>query len=218
MSDPPPPPSPSKPKPNPKKTTAQPASKEAGVASTSKGKAKAAADKEAANVGEILDYEGQVDDLICKIYALQRQPMSKLRTLDLDELEALYSKLEAAQSTQVPKAAAKPSKPPAKQTEKGATALPATTPRKVASTIIVNLGSPIVAVHKAQERAVCAAEKAQDTKKQQRKDSVDLEDVRRPRLESKEPQHQETGNLLTKFRNSIKSSNYQNHQNTKAMF
>ncbi|QRV78924.1 hypothetical protein RhiJN_06939 [Ceratobasidium sp. AG-Ba] len=188
MSDPPPPPSPSKPKPNPKKTTAQPASKEAGVASMSKGEAKAAADEEAANVGEILDYEGQVDDLICKIYALKRQPMSKLRTLDLDELEALYSKLEAAQSTQVPKAAAKPSKPPAKQTGKGATALPATTPRKVASTKIVNLGSPIVAVHKAQERAVRAAEKAQDTKKRQRNDSVDLEDVRRPRLESKEPQ------------------------------
>ncbi|QRW01390.1 hypothetical protein RhiLY_00387 [Ceratobasidium sp. AG-Ba] len=193
MLDPPPPQSPSKTKSKPKKTTAQPASKEAAVASASKAKAKAAVDEEAANPEEVFDYEAQVDDLICKIYGLQRQPMSKLCTLDLDKLEALYSKLEAAQSTQAPKAAAKPSKPAAKQTEKGSTSLPTTTPRKVTSSKvyvskIVNLGSPIVAVHKAQEQAARAIEKAQDTRKRQRNNSVDLEDVWRPRLESKEPQ------------------------------
>ncbi|QRW12089.1 hypothetical protein RhiLY_11088 [Ceratobasidium sp. AG-Ba] len=189
--------SPSKPKPKPKskptKITAQPTSKEVGPAPTPKDNGEATGDEEAANVKDLLNHEAQVDDLIFKIYALEPQPMSKLRALDLDELQVLHGRLTAAQPAPVSKAGAKPSKPAVKQPAKGATALPTTTPRKLTSSRVYTskiqaMGSPLTAISQTQEQTARAAKMSQDTKKRPRNDSLSVGDVRRPRLEPQEPQ------------------------------
>ncbi|QRV85179.1 hypothetical protein RhiJN_13197 [Ceratobasidium sp. AG-Ba] len=176
-----------KPKPKPKKTVAQSVLKEVGPTALQDSNMDAD-DEETANVKDLLDHEAKVDDLICKIYTLKPQPMNKLCMLDFEELEVLYNKLLAEQSAQAPKPGAKSSKPAAKQSAKGATTLPTTTPRKVAASRVYMskiqpMGSPIAAVTRTQEQATRAVKASQDTRKRPRNDSLSVEDVRRPRLE-----------------------------------
>ncbi|QRV79281.1 hypothetical protein RhiJN_07296 [Ceratobasidium sp. AG-Ba] len=178
-----------KPKPKPRTTTARPASKEVGPVPTPKDNDEGAGDEELTNVKDLLNYKAQVDDLIFKIYNLKPQPMAKLRTLDLDKLKVLHDELSAAQSTQAPKAGATSSKPKAKQP-------------------IKTMGSPIVAVAQTQEQAARAAKTLQDTKKRPRNDSLGLEDVRRLRLEPREPW--EYGTLASSGPSASASSTWDN--------